>query len=105
MIMDSKHVALFCSTLLAASGAGTTIKLQEMNIEPGSITTSGLSSGGYMAVQLHVAHSSIIEGSAIYAGGPYYCAQNSLAIAEEKVFKIIILSSTYFKICLSACSI
>lgn len=32
------------------------------------VTVSGLSSGGYMAVQVHVAFSSIVNGSAIYAG-------------------------------------
>ncbi len=29
---------------------------------------TGVSSGGYMAVQLHISHSSIINGSAIFAG-------------------------------------
>lgn len=32
------------------------------------VTVSGLSSGGYMAVQMHVAYSSVINGSAIFAG-------------------------------------
>ncbi len=31
-------------------------------------TVSGLSSGGYMAVQVHVAFSSFVNGSAIFAG-------------------------------------
>jgi hypothetical protein len=31
------------------------------------VTVSGVSSGGYMAVQLHVAHSSIISGCAAFA--------------------------------------
>jgi len=31
-----------------------------------------------MAVQLHVAYSSIVSGAAAIAGGPYYCAQDSL---------------------------
>ncbi len=43
-----------------------------------SITVSGLSSGAYMAVQLHVAHSSTVKGVGAVAGGPYYCAQNNL---------------------------
>lgn len=33
-----------------------------------TITVSGLSAGGYMAVQLHVAHSIIISGAAVFAG-------------------------------------
>lgn len=32
------------------------------------VTVSGLSSGGYMAVQFHVAFSSVVNGSAIFAG-------------------------------------
>jgi hypothetical protein len=32
------------------------------------VTVSGLSSGAYMAVQMHVTYSSIVNGSAIFAG-------------------------------------
>ncbi len=41
-------------------------------------TVSGLSSGAYMAVQYHVAHSARVKGAGAIAGGPYYCAQGSL---------------------------
>ncbi|HYR36971.1 MAG TPA: hypothetical protein VEQ87_21980 [Burkholderiales bacterium] len=34
-----------------------------------------------MAVQLHVAHSAIVSGVGVIAGGPYYCAQGSLFTA------------------------
>ena len=34
-----------------------------------------------MAVQFHVAHSAIVKGAGVIAGGPYYCAQGSLSIA------------------------
>lgn len=47
-----------------------------------SISVSGISSGGYFAVQYHIAHSSTVMGAAIFAGGPYYCAESSLLIAE-----------------------
>lgn len=42
-------------------------------------SVSGVSSGAYMAVQFHIAHSSLIRGIGAVAGGPYYCAQNSAA--------------------------
>lgn len=42
---------------------------------------SGLSSGAFFAVQFHVAFSKSIMGVGVIAGGPYYCAQNSLKIA------------------------
>lgn len=35
------------------------------------ITVSGLSSGGFMAVQLHVAFSSLFSAAAIFAGVRY----------------------------------
>jgi poly(3-hydroxybutyrate) depolymerase len=40
-------------------------------------TVSGVSSGAYMAVQFHVAHSATVTGAGAIAGGPYYCAQGS----------------------------
>ncbi|HNP65985.1 MAG TPA: hypothetical protein PKH39_18800 [Woeseiaceae bacterium] len=42
------------------------------------ITVSGISSGAYMAGQLHVAHSALVHGAALLAGGPYYCAEGTL---------------------------
>jgi len=49
-----------------------------------SVTVSGISSGGYMAVQMHIAHSKSINGSAIFAGGPFYCAESNLEFAQYK---------------------
>jgi poly(3-hydroxybutyrate) depolymerase len=42
-----------------------------------SVTVSGVSSGGYMAVQFHIAHSSTVDGAGALAGGPYECAAGS----------------------------
>lgn len=83
--------ALCCTltTTLAATAAAApaiaadalpTFKLQ------GKLTVSGLSSGGYMANQFHLAHSDIVSGAAIIAAGPYGCAQNSLATALTHCF-------------------
>jgi hypothetical protein len=58
-------------------------RLPAQNAESASFTVSGLSSGGYMAVQLHVAHSSRVKGVAALAAGPYYCAQGSLWTATQ----------------------
>lgn len=38
---------------------------------------SGLSSGGFMAVQVHIAHSQSFKGVGVFAAGPYDCAQGS----------------------------
>lgn len=51
------------------------------------VTVSGLSSGGYVAVQFHVAHSAIVKGAGAVAGGPYYCAQGSLWTAYYNCMK------------------
>jgi poly(3-hydroxybutyrate) depolymerase len=50
-------------------------------IQTQNISLSGLSSGAYMALQFHLSHSEIVNGSALIAGGPYYCAQNDIGTA------------------------
>lgn len=49
-------------------------KLQRYDIDPTKVFVAGISSGGFAAVQMHVAHSSTFKGAAIYAGGVYWCA-------------------------------
>lgn len=57
----------------------STLPQLQLNID--QITLSGLSSGGFMANQFHVAHSDWVSGVGIIAAGPYYCAQNSILTA------------------------
>jgi poly(3-hydroxybutyrate) depolymerase len=45
------------------------------------VYVAGVSAGGYMATQLQVAYSSRIRGAAVFAAGPYYCAQNNVTQA------------------------
>jgi poly(3-hydroxybutyrate) depolymerase len=74
------------SVLAAAALAGATAlahahasALPALVIDPSQTSVSGLSSGGYMAVQMHVAYSATFRaGAGVVAGGPYYCAQDSL---------------------------
>ncbi len=47
-------------------------------IDPGQVSVSGISSGAFMASQLHIAHSAGIMGAGIVAGGPYGCAVDRL---------------------------
>ncbi|ODN02872.1 Poly(3-hydroxyalkanoate) depolymerase C [Orchesella cincta] len=56
--------------------------LQSYNVDTSSITVSGLSAGGAMAMQYHVAFSSEIQGAAIYAGLPFACAKGGLTSAN-----------------------
>ncbi len=71
---------------LALCGAHAThaAPLPTLNIDASSVTVSGLSSGGYMATQLHVAWSSLFKGAGVIAAGPYYCAQGLVAFAQGR---------------------
>ena len=77
-------IALLLTALTVISGktndlssgvrARTAPPLPRLNIDPGAISISGLSSGADFAVQFHVAFSSILCGSGIFAGQPFHCA-------------------------------
>jgi poly(3-hydroxybutyrate) depolymerase len=45
------------------------------------ISVSGVSAGGFMAVQSHIALADRIGGAGIVAGGPYHCAQGDVQLA------------------------
>ena len=60
--------------------------LKPFNADLGQSSVSGLSSGAFMTVQLHLAHSSTFVGAGIIAGGPFRCAESyraAAAIAED----------------------
>ena len=68
--------------VLAACGKETletSADVVTYDIDPGRISVSGISSGAYMAGQLHLSHSAIFAGAALVAGGPYYCAMGELS--------------------------
>lgn len=67
---------LVCAPAIAAD------PLPALRAQSAGVTTSGVSSGAYMAVQLHVAHSASVSGVGVVAGGPYYCAQGSVWTAQ-----------------------
>jgi len=69
------------------------VSLPGLNTNPNEISVSGLSSGGYMAVQFHVAYSSRIKGAGVIAGGPYFCAK------DDQNTAINICSCTGFTSC------
>jgi predicted esterase len=66
------------STSTTSLASASTTSLAAYNVGPSTVTVAGLSSGGFMAVQLQVAYSQSIFGTAVFAGGPYYCAQGSI---------------------------
>lgn len=77
-----RRVAIGC--VCVVSGAAQAAPLPALAIDRTQTTVSGLSSGGYMAVQLHVAWSSLFHGVGVVAAGPYYCAQGLAALATTR---------------------
>lgn len=63
----------------AAVPTPTPGELRPYDIE--STYVSGVSSGGYLADQLHVAHSAVFKGAGIFSAGAYDCAQGSVNTA------------------------
>lgn len=74
-------LAMTCSAILADAAPCAAQQLGSYAVREDRIFVAGISSGGYMAVQMHVAFSRLFKGAAIYAGGPYYCAQDNLLVA------------------------
>jgi len=76
------------AVLLSAAIAVAAAPLPQLVIDPTQTTVSGLSSGGYMAVQLHVAYSATFKtGAGVVAGGPFYCAEGSVFYATGRCMK------------------
>ena len=82
-----RRLAVLLIAFLALTGLSTTAAdakdngLPRVNVSKTYVT--GISSGGYMATQLQVAHSSRFAGAAIFSAGPYYCALNNVAVALQ----------------------
>ncbi|MFN9066880.1 MAG: prolyl oligopeptidase family serine peptidase, partial [Bdellovibrionales bacterium] len=55
---------------------------RQVSASPDGITISGLSSGAYLAVQMHVAFSNLFSGSASISGGTFWCAEGSVITAQ-----------------------
>jgi poly(3-hydroxybutyrate) depolymerase len=79
--MKALAIATLCLTATQVQAAES---LRRYNIDITSTTVSGLSSGAFMAQQFHLAESDIVNGVAIIAGGPFYCAKGRLTYATDK---------------------
>lgn len=74
-----------CALALASAGAIAAVNLPPLNIDSSQTSVSGLSSGAFMAVQLHVGYSATFKkGAGIVAGGPFYCAEGSITNATGR---------------------
>ena len=76
-----KYSALLTAAIAATSLTSYAEEIPPLALDLSQVTVSGLSSGGYMAAQYHLAHSDWVKGVGIIAGGPFYCAQNDITTA------------------------
>lgn len=72
-----KPAMFFVLTALFSAPAGAADALPALAADVAAVTVSGVSAGGYMAMQFQVAHSRSVAGVGALAAGPYYCAQGS----------------------------
>lgn len=78
---------------LLALGAGdaladTTVALPSVGAASGQASAVGVSSGGYMAIQLAVAWPERFVGLGVLAAGPWGCAQGSLSLALNQCMEV-----------------
>ena len=75
---------LILSSILVSTSLQAIDTEDSINIDKNRITVSGISAGGQMAHQLHIAYSDLFSGAAIIAGGPFGCADGSIATAMTR---------------------
>jgi poly(3-hydroxybutyrate) depolymerase len=80
-------VLLLAGTTAADAPPAAPAGLAPLPLDAGSVTVSGLSSGGAMAVQFHTAHSSLVQGAAALAAPPYDCAEGDIGNALGRCMK------------------
>ena len=85
MRLNWKGFAAAAAMAVAAHAATAAVPLPALGANPAEVSVSGLSSGGFAAVQLHVAYSATFRrGAGVVAGGPFYCAEGSLLNATGR---------------------
>lgn len=68
--------------------------ISKYNVDRNAISTSGVSSGGYMAGQMLVAYSDMFKaGAGIVAAGPWYCAQGQIIGATMNCMSMPVMIS------------
>lgn len=99
------QVASIAGAMFLAAAPVAGASLGAYNVDPFSVSVSGLSSGGFFSAQLGVAYSDVFPvGFGVFAGGPFDCARNqavSLPHVESQTVHLypgltVLLSSTIF---------
>ena len=87
-------IKISITTTLIAIGMFTTFTVflanadDGLNYDPNNVTVSGLSSGGYMATQMHIAHSDSIHGVRIIVRKGVL-EQHSRAVSRKPTVRLI----------------
>ena len=91
-VVSARQLVMFVglSVVAVPSVTNSAEPLPEMQLDPTGTTVSGVSSGAYMAVQLHIANSRSIIGAGVVAGGPYFCAEGQLLTALNRCMQTLI---------------
>jgi poly(3-hydroxybutyrate) depolymerase len=74
-------------TLTARAAPPDTAALPKLHVDSARVAAAGISAGAYMATQAQLAYPEVFRGVALIAGGPYDCAQNSVATAVTTCMK------------------
>jgi poly(3-hydroxybutyrate) depolymerase len=90
--VSGRALAMAAAVLVASCGgdggrASAGERLEPLPVAADTVTVSGASAGGYMAVQFHVANSSLVQGAGVFAAGPYDCARGSVGTALGSCMK------------------
>lgn len=88
------RVAVAASVILVTQSVASAPPLEQVaagvKIDASLISVSGISSGGFMAHQFHVAHSEHVMGAGIVAGGPYWCARGNILDAVTRCSQFLL---------------
>ena len=79
MPRSARVIAIVAAAALAGACNSANPKLPALGADLQATSVSGLSAGAYMAGQFQIAHSNIVKGAGIVAGGPYGCAESAFA--------------------------
>jgi len=85
--MQIRRLIACLSAVIASVGCSgaLAVPLPQLSIDTAQTSVSGLSAGGFMAVQMHVAYSATFrKGAGVVAGGPFYCAEGSIVNATGR---------------------
>ncbi|KXB31166.1 poly(3-hydroxybutyrate) depolymerase [Dechloromonas denitrificans] len=80
----ARRAGIFAVLVTLANLAIAAPPLPALNIDVKQTSVSGISSGGFMAVQFQIAHASTVKGAGVIAGGPFYCSRDDVLTAVSR---------------------